>query len=244
MSSSTAVTSEPTGGMPMPAAAAVPTPAPAAQQPAEIDLLSDILGTSAPAQPTAAPTQSAAAPPAGGGGMDSMLMDLLGSGPSPAAPQAAAAPPVDAVAAMMGGANMMGSPMGGMGASPAPPAAGGFAPFSAFNKHGLLVMFACAKDASNPSVTTIDATFTNSNTSPIDGLHFQVAVPKYMKLQMSPASATTVPPNNMGSATQTFKVANSLHGQKPVVIRVKVDFSSGGQQVSETGQVDSFPPGI
>jgi len=139
---------------------------------------------------------------------------------------------------------MMGSPLGGMGASPAPPAAGSFAPFSAFNKHGLLVMFACAKDASNPSVTTIDATFTNSNTSPIDGLHFQVAVPKYMKLQMSPASATTVPPNNMGSATQTFKVANSLHGQKPVVIRVKVDFSSGGQQVSETGQVDSFPPGI
>ena len=65
-----------------------------------------------------------------------------------------------------------------------------------------------------------------------------------MKLQMSPASSSTVPPSNSGKVTQTFKVANSMHGQKPVLLRIKIDYSAGGQAVSEQGQVDNFPPGI
>ena len=49
----------------------------------------------------------------------------------------------------------------------------------------------------------------------IDGLNFQVAVPKYMQLQMKPPSSTTVPANGGGKATQVFRIVNSLHGQKP-----------------------------
>jgi len=105
-------------------------------------------------------------------------------------------------------------------------------------------MFACSKDASNPSVTAITATFTNSLPAPIESLNFQVAVPKYMKLQMSPASGTSIPPSNSGSVTQLFKVANSLHGQKPVLVRIKLDCSINGQMVSETLQVDTFPAGV
>jgi len=64
-----------------------------------------------------------------------------------------------------------------------------------------------------------------------------------MKLQMSPASSSTVPPNNAGSATQLFKVANSMHGQKPVLVRIKIDANVNGQNTSDTGQVE-FPAGI
>merc|ERR1719473_2598990 len=97
-------------------------------------------------------------------------------------------------------------------------AGGGMAPFTAFSKNGLQCSFACSKDPNNASVTLVDATFTNANPAPIGGLNFQVAVPKYMKLQMTPASGTTVAPMNGGSVKQVFKVANSLHGQKPILL--------------------------
>jgi len=227
------------------AAASMPDPTATPVQPApapEMDLLSDILGSAAPAPPPATPTAAAppAAPPPGAGGMDSMLMDLLGSGPTAPAPPPAAPAGMDAMAAMMGGpAMMLGAP------APAPaPAPGGNAPFTAFNKHGLLVTFACSKDPSNQSVTAIEASFTNSLPTPIAALNFQVAVPKYMKLQMSPASGNVVPPSNSGKLTQLFKVANSMQGQKPILVRTKIDFNINGQPISEMGQVDTFPPGF
>jgi len=215
-------------GAPAPPAAPPAAPAPVS----DMDLLGDLLGGSAPAPPAAtgfgggapAPTP----PPAAGGAMD--LLDLLGGGP-PAS--AHSAPPIDAMAMM-----------GLSGAPPPTTPAGGFAPFQAYSKNGLSIMFACSKDPSNPSITTIEASFTSSMPQPLEGLNFQVAVPKYMKLQMTPASSSTVPPNGMGKVTQLFKVANSMHGQKPVVLKIKVDYTSGGMPVSEMGQVDNFPPGV
>jgi hypothetical protein len=35
-----------------------------------------------------------------------------------------------------------------------------------------------------------------------------------------------------------------MHGQKPIVLRVKIDYNTMGRAVSETGQVDNFPPGF
>lgn len=211
-----------------PAPAPVVPATPTAPQPApEMDLLSDILGGSAPAP--AVPTGVPATPPPAAGGMDSMLMDLLGSGPP--APSPAPATP-DVLSGMMGGMSM-----GGGGAP------GAFAPFQAFSKGGLTAMFAVTKDPNNASISLIEATFNNSNPVAIDGLNFQVAVPKYMKLQMSPASGTNVPAMNGGSVKQSFKVMNSMHNQKPLLLRIKVDFSMNGQAFSETGQVDNFPAG-
>jgi AP-1 complex subunit gamma-1 len=239
------------GGVDMSSAAAMPpasgAPAPAAPAAAaEIDLLQDILGSPTP---SAGGSMVAAAPPAGGappagamGGMDDRL-GLLGS-PAPA-PAPAAPPPgaggVDMLSAMMG------SPAMGMGAAPAAPAApagGAFAPFVAWSKGGLSIEFVCSKDPANPSITLIQAGFTNANPAAIDGLNFQVAVPKYMKLDMKPPSSTTVAASNGGKTTQTFRIANSMHGQKPVLLRIKIEYSCGGQAVSETGQVDQFPAGV
>merc|ERR1719409_199632 len=100
---------------------------------------------------------------------------------------------------------MMGSPMGGV------------PPFVAYNKNGLAINFAPSKDPANPSVTQVEATFTNSSPMPIAGLNFQVAVPKYMKLQMSPASGNAVPPMGSGKWTPSPRAsrrAASLGGRR------------------------------
>jgi len=72
----------------------------------------------------------------------------------------------------------------------------------------------------------------------------QVAVPKtYMKMQMQPASASVVPAANTGSVTQQLKLANSLQGQKPIVMRLKIEYGMAGNKVSEQGEVANFPVG-
>jgi len=208
----------------------------------EMDLLSDILGSS-PATIVACAGASPAPPLSGVGGMDSMLMDFLGSAGPPARPEAPSGlAPVVGMAAMtiMEGI----APTVDTSTIATTLAPGMFAPFTAFNKNELLITFTCSKDVSNPSVTLIEATFTNFAQVPMSSLNFQVAVPKYMKLHMSLASSSTVLPHNAGNVTQTFKVANSLHGQKPVLVRIKLDYSVNGKVISETGQVDSFPVGI
>merc|ERR1719454_1763139 len=124
----------------------------------------------------------------------------------------------------------------------APPAAPGS--FVAWNKNGLLVEFVCTKDPANQSVTNIEASFSNSTGAQFDGMNFQVAVPKYMQLKMTPPTSATVPPNNSGKTTQLFKVANQMHGQKPLLLRIKIEYSTMGQAISEMGQVDNFPPGM
>ena len=157
------------------------------------------------------------------------LLGLLDGSPAPAQ-----VPPVDAMAAMGMGMGM-GSPVAAAG----PP---GAMQFVVFDKNGLMVNFNATKDPNNQSVTCIEATFTNSLPTPIQALNFQVAVPKYMKLQMQPASSQVVPPGQSSSVKQLFKVANSLQGQKPVLLRLKIDCSINGQPSSEMGQVDQFPP--
>ena len=63
-----------------------------------------------------------------------------------------------------------------------------------------------------------------------------------MKLKMQPPSATVVPPN--GSVSQLFKIANSMHGQKPVLLKVKIEYTTMGAPVSEVAQVDNFLNGV
>merc|ERR1719171_305492 len=134
------------------------------------------------------------APPPAAGGMDDLLGLLGGDAPAPA--PAPAPGGMDAMAGMMGGMSMGGG--------------GGPAPIQAFSKNGLTILFACKKDPNNASVTIVDASFSNAQGAPMTGFAFQVAVPKYMKLQMSPASSDTLPPMSNGAVTQQFKLANSM----------------------------------
>jgi hypothetical protein len=90
-------------------------------------------------------------------------------------------------------------------------------------------------------------------------------VPKYLKLEMLPPSSTTIPAMSSGAVTQEIRLANSMQGQKNIMLKLKITYKHGGQavssfsgailfptvpnvcelhvQVEEMAQVANFPPG-
>ena len=73
----------------------------------------------------------------------------------------------------------------------------------------------------------------------------QVAVPKYIQLKIDPASSNTVAASSSSTVTQALHVINSMHGQKPVAVRLRATFKTldlmGTEQSAvEQGQA-SFP---
>ncbi|CAI5958077.1 unnamed protein product [Closterium sp. NIES-64] len=224
-----------------PAAAAA---APAAAAGGLLDLLG---GVSAPA----AVATSAPSP----GGAD-LLLDLLSLGDAPAPPAAAAAPAampaaaIDPLAGLMGGAAptlitptpapapfapaaaaAAVDPFGGFAAAPAAAAAPSFPGIVALESRGLRITFEFAKDPAAPQSTTISASYTNSSPSPLTDFVFQAAVPKFMQLQLEAASGAVVPASNSGSVTQTMRITNTLHGQKPLVMKLRVSYKKGTVRV-------------
>ncbi len=71
----------------------------------------------------------------------------------------------------------------------------------------------------------------------------QAAVPKFMQLKLAPASGSTLAPG--GRISQRISVTNSMHGQKPLVMRLRISYStpSGGPTVQQA-EVKNFPAGL
>ena len=97
-------------------------------------------------------------------------------------------------------------------------------------------------NASNPAATSLLCKFSNTNGQHIEGLVFQAAVPKYLKLEMLPPSSTTIPAQSNGSVTQEIRLNNSMQGQKNIMLKLKIGYSIGGKAVEDMAQVASFPP--
>jgi AP-1 complex subunit gamma-1 len=112
-----------------------------------------------------------------------------------------------------------------------------------YSKNGILVVFEATKNIQQPQNTTLNAVYSNSNPFPINNFALQAAVPKYMKIQMTPASSNILPPSQSSKVNQIIKINNSMHGQKPVLLRIKLDFVVNGNSVSDTADV-SFPPSV
>eukprot|EP00850_Spirogloea_muscicola_P007406 SM000037S13541 [mRNA] locus=s37:534342:540282:+ [translate_table: standard] len=110
----------------------------------------------------------------------------------------------------------------------------------AFQSAKLKIVFDLRKDNSNAQVTHVHATFFNNTSDPLDEFVFQAAVPKFMQLRLEPASASMLPANS-GSVTQDMVVTNSLHGQKALVMKLRIAYKALGQDVLEQGQVSNFP---
>jgi AP-1 complex subunit gamma-1 len=129
----------------------------------------------------------------------------------------------------------------------APPATSVAVKVAGPNHAGLSIEFECLKpDAMNKQKSTLIAHFSNSTGGPIVGLNFQVAVPKFVTMQMEPPSSTTVPatsPANGQRVTQKIHVTNTMLGSKNLMLKVKISFSSGGQQQEHMATCAGFPPG-
>ena len=53
-----------------------------------------------------------------------------------------------------------------------------------------------------------------------------------------------MPAHSSGGVTQRLHVHNSLAGQKPLVMRLRISYQLGGQPVLEQAEVSTFPPGF
>eukprot|EP00898_Chlorokybus_atmophyticus_P001919 jgi/Chlat1/2728/Chrsp182S02896 len=197
-----------------------PVPAP---NKATMDALLDLMGPA----PTTIP--AAAAPPAASAAAPNFLLDILAS--TPAAPAAATA-----VSPIAGLADLS------FGSAPATPTA--FPSITAFQRGGLMVQFDFTKAAGAPQTSIIKATYSNSSPQPFSEFVLQAAVPKFMQLRMEPASALVVPPNNSGNVTQTLHITNSAHGQKPLAMRLRIQYNVNGTPLTEQGEVTNFPAGL
>mmetsp|Transcript_34751 Transcript_34751/g.54250 ORF Transcript_34751/g.54250 Transcript_34751/m.54250 type:complete len:298 (+) Transcript_34751:1-894(+) len=234
------------------------------------DLLSDILGSnSSPApQPTsAAPGAGSGAAGSSGGAGSGNLLDLLGSSepsPSPAPAPSSGGGLLDMLSgpsstpAAYGSGNMPGSSpaasggnMGSFGSTGSPAAAAAnmgsgnsIPPIVAFEKSGVKIVFAFMKQPGAPNVTMINAVATNGTPFPLNNFTMQVAVPQYMKIQMGQTSGNVVPPNNSGQVAQQMKIANTMYGQQPPVMKLKIDFVVNGRPVGDLVTVTNFPQGV
>jgi len=214
-----------------PASPAVPAPAAPATnglpaEPAEPqrDALCDLLGLddglTSLAAPAAATNNSSA--------LDDILgLSLDSAGPAPLA----AAPPT----AGHGGLDSLlnGLDTASLASTPAEPA---LPPLTAYEKHGLRVVFTFSQ--SGPTNTTILLLAHNLTAGPIQDFVFQAAVPKSMVLALAPPSSPVIPAG--GSVTQQLEVSNP--NKAVLKMKLKLGFVAGGVPISDQGAVDSFPP--
>jgi len=207
--------------------APVTSKAPSGSKP--IDLMSELFGGVAPAATpvmSTGKTPNSTAPPKSTGAAS--VLDLLGdiSTPTPVSQPAATN--------LMGG--LMDAPLA------TTPAISSNPEFSVFNKAGLDITFRLERNAAQPNVTTATMLISNSNGSPISNFDLKAAVPTYMKMQLAPPSATVVPPMSNKSVNQQLKLLNTLHGEKPLLLKLKIDYQLNGAPVSDLANV-TFPPG-
>eukprot|EP01132_Coremiostelium_polycephalum_P006798 gene6798-8434_t len=107
--------------------------------------------------------------------------------------------------------------------------------FPAYQKNGVSLTYECSKpQPNNLQITQINMVATNTSSNTMTNFLIQAAIPQYLTIQLLPPSSTTLPANGTADITQTVKLFNKMHGKKPILIRLKVEYTVNGQTFSET----------
>ena len=95
----------------------------------------------------------------------------------------------------------------------------------------------------DPTSYNIRAYYSNKTGQHLSGLNMQVAVQKYMKLSINPLTSTDLPAFSSGSVMQDMRIQNTLDGQKPMAVKIRVIYTiaATGQQISETKVINALP---
>lgn len=90
-------------------------------------------------------------------------------------------------------------------------------------------------DSDRLGALRVELLFTNKSRSRMRNFVFQLSVPKYITLNMQPPSSTEIQAGE--NTTQTVYLTNSLHGQRPVQLRYRVQYvdEPTGEAVQEQG---------
>ncbi|XP_050969107.1 ADP-ribosylation factor-binding protein GGA3a isoform X1 [Labeo rohita] len=119
-------------------------------------------------------------------------------------------------------------------------------PVTAYDKDGVRVLLHFATDhpPGRPDVLVIVVSMLNTAPLLVKNVVFQVAVPKSMRVKLQPPSGTELAPFNPfmppSSITQIMLLANPQ--KEKVRVRYKLTFILGDKQVTESGEIDKFPP--
>ncbi|KAL3793991.1 hypothetical protein ACHAW5_008166 [Stephanodiscus triporus] len=231
----------------------------AAVTPSDVDLLSDIFSmppVAAPAAPASAGFDMFSQPAAGATmappfGNNYNIFSPQPAAPSPAASMSSSAGVIDIFGATAPAAMSVAAPLQASITPAASMASVGSTSSEVtvpgFSHQGLTVEFQCTKpDTWNKQNSVLIAKFINTTDAPLYGLHLQVAVPKYVTMEMKPPTSTTVPVSGGSSAkgvTQTISVTNTMLGTKNLMLKVKASFTSKGTKVDHTTTCSGFPAG-
>lgn len=98
--------------------------------------------------------------------------------------------------------------------------------FKAFETSHIEIWMDCKKESDG---TRILVSFMNKTHNYVEQLNFQTAVMKYLKIVIQPLTGTSLPANSKGAVTQVMTVTNSALGEKPIVMKIKVNYSIIGQ---------------
>lgn len=223
-----------------------------------------VLASSANSSAVVAAVSVAPAPAAmAGGGADLLDLDLSGASPSSVAVSSS---PTNQQAAN-GDLGMLDLLLGAETAAPTTPtsaaaaqptpvvisqtvassslaAAREFPPMQAFKSGdtgSLKVMFHCVREDDGSNGVT--AVYHNTGPQQITEFLCEAAVPKYLRLNMKPASGSCLEPSS-SNVTQRFTVENTTGGEKPLLMKLRINYKQNGNAVQETSQVANFPVGF
>ena len=87
----------------------------------------------------------------------------------------------------------------------------------------------------------IVAFFSNKGQGNLQMINMQVAVQKYLRLNIMPANGTDLTPLQQRGIKQDLKITNSEEGSKPVVMKLRLQYTVNGQSVTDTRVVNNLP---
>ena len=209
-----------------------PTPRPAVT----VDLLSDIFGS-------AAATAAMQRPPPQAADLDPFAA-LNAPSPSAATQTAATSPSLSNATQPTTASSASGffPSASGSSSTAASPNGQSFPPATVFEKDGLSITFLYSRSVASPATLSVTALFSNHTAADFTVFDFQVAVAKNaVTLTMQPASGSVVPAHSEQRVRQELVLHNSLYGQKRLVIKVKISYTTDGRQVVETATINQFP---
>ena len=116
-----------------------------------------------------------------------------------------------------------------------------FPPATVYDKDGLVVTFLYSRNPATPATLNVTALFSNRTAAEFTAFDFQVAVAKTSTLTMQPPSSNVLPANSEQKVRQELTLHNTLHGQKKLVIKVRISYTTEGRQVLEQATIGQFP---
>jgi len=107
--------------------------------------------------------------------------------------------------------------------------------YTAYEKNGLQITLTPRVSSTQPGVVQILARFTAAEK--VEGINFQVAVPKTQQLQMQAMSRNDVEAGT--TETQQMRVLTPVGAQ--VRLRMRISYTKGGEAVTDQQDFAGFP---